>query len=210
MLDSCAANDCKKSRCSLWAQAIPAIAQLVEHLTVDCAEIRWSLARFRVAGLLCSHPPGTSTGSVSAVLFVSLSILPVHTAVCRGLGRAVLWKMRGRDDLGCFSTPILLSCSCSKKRSKSSRPPFSQCWTPVQQTIAKSLDVAGLLCSHPPGTSTGSVSAVLFVSLSILPVHTAVCRGLGRAVLWKMRGRDDLGGFSTPILLNCSCSKKTL
>ena len=147
MLDSCAANDCKKPRCSLWAQAIPAVAQLVEHLTVDCAEIRWSLARFRVAGLLCSHPPGTSTGSVSAVLFVSLSILPVHTAVCRGLGRAVLWKMRGRDDLGGFSTPILLNCSCSKKRSKSSRPPFSQCWTPVQQTIAKSLDVA---CGHKP------------------------------------------------------------
>ena len=85
----------KKARCSLWTHAIPAIAQLVEHLTVDCAEIRWSLARFRVAGLLCSHPPGTSTGSVSTVLFVGLSILPVHTAVCRGLGRAVLWKMRG-------------------------------------------------------------------------------------------------------------------
>ena len=28
----------------------PAIAQLVEHLTVDSAEIRWSLVRFRVAG----------------------------------------------------------------------------------------------------------------------------------------------------------------
>ena len=27
-----------------------AIAQLVEHLTVEFAEIRWSLARFRVAG----------------------------------------------------------------------------------------------------------------------------------------------------------------
>ena len=117
----------------------------------------------------------------------------------------------GRDDLGGFSTPILLNCSCSKKRSKSSRPPFSQCWTPVQQKIAKRLDVAwaqaipaiaqlvehltvdcaeirwslarfraaGLLCSHPPGTSTGSVSTVLFVSLSILPVHTAVWEGLG-------------------------------
>ena len=95
MLDSCAAKDCKKARCSLWAQANPAIAQLVEHLTVDCAEIRWSLARFLVAGLLCSHPPGTSTGSVSTVLFVGLRILPAHTAVCRGLGRAVLWKMRG-------------------------------------------------------------------------------------------------------------------
>ena len=34
--------------CSLWPQAIPAIAQLVEHLAVDCAEIRWSLARFLV------------------------------------------------------------------------------------------------------------------------------------------------------------------
>ena len=29
---------------------IPAIAQLVEHLTVDPAAIRWSLVRFRVAG----------------------------------------------------------------------------------------------------------------------------------------------------------------
>ena len=28
----------------------PAIAQLVEHLTVELAEIRWSLARCRVAG----------------------------------------------------------------------------------------------------------------------------------------------------------------
>ena len=28
----------------------PAIAQLVEHLTVGCAAIRWSLVRFRVAG----------------------------------------------------------------------------------------------------------------------------------------------------------------
>jgi hypothetical protein len=28
----------------------PAIAQLVEHLTVDSADIRWSLVRFRVAG----------------------------------------------------------------------------------------------------------------------------------------------------------------
>ena len=30
----------------------PAIAQLVEHLTVDPAAIRWSLVRFRVAGFL--------------------------------------------------------------------------------------------------------------------------------------------------------------
>ena len=28
----------------------PAIAQLVEHLTVELAESRWSLVRFRVAG----------------------------------------------------------------------------------------------------------------------------------------------------------------
>ena len=31
---------------------IPAIAQLVEHLTVDAADIRWSLVRFRVAGFI--------------------------------------------------------------------------------------------------------------------------------------------------------------
>ena len=30
----------------------PAIAQLVEHLTVDPADIRWSLVRFRVAGFV--------------------------------------------------------------------------------------------------------------------------------------------------------------
>ena len=30
----------------------PAIAQLVEHLTVDSADIRWSLVRFRVAGFI--------------------------------------------------------------------------------------------------------------------------------------------------------------
>ena len=34
-------------------RATPAIAQLVEHLTVDSAEIRWSLVRFRVAGFSC-------------------------------------------------------------------------------------------------------------------------------------------------------------
>ena len=33
----------------------PAIAQLVEHLTVELAEIRWSLVRFWVAGLACRH-----------------------------------------------------------------------------------------------------------------------------------------------------------
>ena len=31
----------------------PAIAQLVEHLTVEVAAIRWSLVRFRVAGVRC-------------------------------------------------------------------------------------------------------------------------------------------------------------
>ena len=36
-----------------YLHVIPAIAQLVEHLTVDSAEIRWSLARFRVAGFFC-------------------------------------------------------------------------------------------------------------------------------------------------------------
>ena len=34
---------------------IPAIAQLVEHLTVDAADIRWSLVRFRVAGFVAMH-----------------------------------------------------------------------------------------------------------------------------------------------------------
>ena len=33
----------------------PAIAQLVEHLTVELAEIRWSLVRLRVAGFAWHH-----------------------------------------------------------------------------------------------------------------------------------------------------------
>ena len=37
----------------------PAIAQLVEHLTVDPADIRWSLVRFRVAGFM---EPSLSSG----------------------------------------------------------------------------------------------------------------------------------------------------
>ena len=37
-------------------QLKPTIAQLVEHLTVEIAGIRWSLARFRVAGF--SRPEG--------------------------------------------------------------------------------------------------------------------------------------------------------
>ena len=39
-----------------WLRVIkitrPAIAQLVEHLTLNCAAIRWSLVRFRMAGFL--------------------------------------------------------------------------------------------------------------------------------------------------------------
>ena len=34
-------------------RSIPTIAQLVEHLTVEFADIRWSLVRFRVAGFNC-------------------------------------------------------------------------------------------------------------------------------------------------------------
>ena len=47
---------------------IPAIAQLVGHPTGDCAEIRWSLARFRVAGFfhLYRHCFRTSAGSAEA------------------------------------------------------------------------------------------------------------------------------------------------
>ena len=102
-----------ETSCSLHPHVIPAIAQLVEHLTVDCAEIRWSLARFRVAGLLSSHPPTPFKGNVSVCGAVGPCILPVCTpmfqcAVLSGLvsclsvplsaerpGRAVLWKMRG-------------------------------------------------------------------------------------------------------------------
>ena len=54
----------------LYPHVIPAIAQLVEHLTVDCAEIRWSLAS--VTSLILLH--------LQALSPVQLA----HTAVCRG------------------------------------------------------------------------------------------------------------------------------
>ena len=47
----------RQAACSVYVAGILcmvgvklAIAQLVEHLTVELAEIRWSLVRFRVAG----------------------------------------------------------------------------------------------------------------------------------------------------------------
>ena len=50
-----------------YPHVIPAIAQLVQHLTVDFAEIRWSLARFRVAGLLAT---GLGTVLPQSVLMI--------------------------------------------------------------------------------------------------------------------------------------------
>ena len=90
-----AANDYKKDSCSLWPHAIPAIAQLVEHLTVDCAEIRWSLARFWVAGLPCSLillPPPQA-----AIVLCCLSALYLACPYrcLQRARRAVLWKMWG-------------------------------------------------------------------------------------------------------------------
>ena len=70
------------------------------------------------------RPPAPSTDSVSAVLFVGLvSCLSVPLSA-KGHGGQYTLENAGRDDLGGFSTPILLRCSCSKKCSKSSRPHF--------------------------------------------------------------------------------------
>ena len=53
----CLTNNCKQIMfhdvmAASYESTTPAIAQLVEHLTVDAADIRWSLVRFRVAGFL--------------------------------------------------------------------------------------------------------------------------------------------------------------
>ena len=53
----------------------PAIAQLVEHLTVDLAEIRWFLVRFRVAGFACSHTWIKSWQMFCSVISTSMSLL---------------------------------------------------------------------------------------------------------------------------------------
>ena len=70
-----------------------------------------------------SRPPATSTESVSAVLFVGLvSCLSIPLSARAREGSTL--QNAGQDDLGGFSTPILLSCFCSKKCSKSSRVHF--------------------------------------------------------------------------------------
>ena len=45
----------------------PAIAQLAEHLTVDSAVIKWSLVRFRVAGLLAAAASTTLAYAAAAL-----------------------------------------------------------------------------------------------------------------------------------------------
>ena len=52
----------------------PAIAQLVEHLTVDSADIRWSLVRFRVAGF-CVEQSLTALSAPGPVSVVAASKL---------------------------------------------------------------------------------------------------------------------------------------
>ena len=132
-----------ETSCSLHPHVIPAIAQLVEHLTVDCAEIRWSLARFRVAGLLYSHPPTPFKGNVSvcgavgpcilpvctpmfqcACGAVGPCILPVYTLVCRAPREGSTLENAGRDDLERFFQQEYLRKIGVKKAPKSSRPHF--------------------------------------------------------------------------------------
>ena len=97
-----------ETSCSLHPHVIPAIAQLVEHLTVDCAEIRWSLARFRVAGLFYSHPPTPFKGNVSVCGAVGPCILPVCTLVCRAPREGSTLENAGRDDLERFFNKNIL------------------------------------------------------------------------------------------------------
>ena len=113
-----------ETSCSLHPHVIPAIAQLVEHLTVDCAEIRWSLARFRVAGLLYSHPPTPFKGNVSVCGAVGPCILPVCTLVCRAPREGSTLENAGRDDLERFFQQEYLRKIGVKKAPKSSRPHF--------------------------------------------------------------------------------------
>ena len=98
-------------------------------------------------GVVVSHPlrmrkalSSIPACSLAGKRFLSSSC-PLHRqrfscAVCRplsclsvplsakGPGGQYTLENAGRDDLGGFSTPILLRCSCSKKCSKSSRPRF--------------------------------------------------------------------------------------
>ena len=109
-----AANDYKKNSCSVWPHAIPANSSVGRVLTVDCAEIRWSLARFRVAGLLCSLillPPPQA--AIELCCLSALYLACPYRCLQRAREGSTLENV-GRDDLGGFCTPILLSCSCQK------------------------------------------------------------------------------------------------
>ena len=155
-----------------------------------------------------SRPPATSTDSVSAVLFVGLvSCLSIPLSARAREGSTL--QNAGRDDLGGFSTPILLSCFCSKKCSKSSRVHF-----PIAEdvytwcsgiTSASHAEGPGLSpqCVHAQHAACSLAGERLLSSSChlhrqrfscavcrpcILLVHTAVCTWLGRAVLCKMQG----------------------
>ena len=175
------------------------------------------------------RPPATSTDSVSAVLFVGLVSCLSVPLFAQGPGGQYTLENAGRDDLGGFSTPILLRCSCSKKCSKSSRPhflsvglvwPLLGCVHPLR--MQKALGSIPSVSMHsmlhvswlekdffrPPAPSTDSVSAVLFVGLVSCLSVPLFAQGPGGQYTLENAERDDLGGFSTPILLRCSCSKK--
>ena len=230
-----AANDYKKDSCSLWPHAIPAIVQLVKHLTVDCAEIRWSLARFRVAGLPCSLillPPPQA--AIELCCLSALYLACPYRCLQRAREGSTLENV-GRDDLGGFCTPILLSCSCQKKRSKSSRPLWgaandykkNSCslWPHAIPAIAQLVEhltvdcaeirwslarfrAAGLLCSLIPlPPPQAAIELCCLSALYLACPYRCLQRAREGSTLENV-GRDDLGGFCTPILLSCSCQKK--
>jgi hypothetical protein len=61
-------------------RSIPTIAQLVEHLTVEFADIRWSLVRFRVVGFKC-----LAEICVTSILPTLPAVWRVFLAPCCGM-----------------------------------------------------------------------------------------------------------------------------
>ena len=108
---------------------IPAIAQLVEHLTVDSADIRWSLVRFRVAGFVMTDRGKLIRPTQIPLCFVYVSPCLASASPTRAanklmlfLGQSWICPARSRIQLRSQFRDILCQCpaiwqSCSSTRS---------------------------------------------------------------------------------------------
>ena len=146
---------------------------------------------------------------------LSALYLAVPYRCLQGARRGSTLENAGRDDLGGFSVFLHQSC-CDilvKKSSTSSRPHFLNVglvWPLLSKRVpccmlhALSLekDFSSSYHLHRQPFQLCCLSALYFAC----PYHCLQRAREGSTL--QNAGRDDLGGFSTPVLLRCFCSKK--